>query len=258
MAVKTYSLKKDGNKPITEHFKVKEFRCKDGTDKILISTELVEMLEKLREKLNCSININSGYRTEAHNKSIGGSSTSKHCKGLAVDIVCKRDGKTVASSEVCCAAQDLNFPGIAKITTGATHLDVRQGKWWADESKNNRKVTDFYTYFGVERPKTATATVSVLDFQKAAIADGFKFPKTGADGVWGSETEAVTKKAVVKKRLTYKYKNCTKLVQSVCGVEVDGYCGKDTDKAIRTWQKLHGLAVDGAFGTACWKKLLVK
>lgn len=98
--------------------------------------------------------------------------------------------------------------------------------------------------------------VTVLDFQLAAIADGFKFPKAGADGIWGSETEGVTKKAIVKKRLTYKYKNCTKLVQKVCGVEVDGYCGKDTDKAIRTWQRLHGLEEDGAFGPACWKKLL--
>lgn len=104
--------------------------------------------------------------------------------------------------------------------------------------------------------KTETAKVTVLDFQKAAIADGFKFPKAGADGIWGSETEGVTKKAVVKKRLTYKYKNCTKLVQKVCGVEVDGYCGKDTDKAIRTWQRMHGLEEDGAFGPACWKKLL--
>lgn len=106
------------------------------------------------------------------------------------------------------------------------------------------------------KPTTDTTKVTVLDFQLAAIADGFKFPKAGADGIWGSETEGVAKKAVVKKRLTYKYKNCTKLVQKVCGVEVDGYCGKDTDKAIRTWQRLHGLEEDGAFGPACWKKLL--
>ena len=38
MTVKTYSLKSDGDKQLSPHFKVKEFRCKDGSDKILIVT----------------------------------------------------------------------------------------------------------------------------------------------------------------------------------------------------------------------------
>lgn len=94
---------------------------------------------------------------------------------------------------------------------------------------------------------------SVLEFQIAAIADGFKFPKYGADGEWGNECISVAKNAVVKKRITYKYANLTKIVQKIVGVEVDGKCGKDTDTAIRSWQKAHGLTVDGAFGINCWK-----
>jgi hypothetical protein len=43
MSVKTYSLKKDGEKNITKNFKVKEFKCNDGSDKILISTETVNI-----------------------------------------------------------------------------------------------------------------------------------------------------------------------------------------------------------------------
>ena len=97
---------------------------------------------------------------------------------------------------------------------------------------------------------------TVLEWQKAAIADGFKFPKAGADGKWGSECRSVVKKTVVKKRLTHKYKNLTKIVQKIVDVEVDGRCGKDTDKAIRVWQKANGLSVDGAFGPACWQKAL--
>lgn len=30
MSVKTYSLKKDGEKQLSKNFKVREFRCKDG------------------------------------------------------------------------------------------------------------------------------------------------------------------------------------------------------------------------------------
>jgi hypothetical protein len=43
-------------------------------------------LQPLREKVNRVIAISSGYRSEALNKAIGGSSKSQHCKGEAVDF----------------------------------------------------------------------------------------------------------------------------------------------------------------------------
>ncbi len=98
--------------------------------------------------------------------------------------------------------------------------------------------------------------VSVLDFQKAAIADGFKFHKYGADGEWGSECESVAKKAIVKKRLIYTNKNLTKLVQRVVGVKVDGLCGNATKTAIINYQKSMGLTADGEVGISTWKKIL--
>jgi len=98
--------------------------------------------------------------------------------------------------------------------------------------------------------------VSVKDFQLAAIADGFKFPKYGADGSWGKECESVAKKAVIKKRLTYKYRNLTKLVQKVVGVKADGLFGNDTKKAVIAYQKKNGLAADGEVGLNTWKKIL--
>lgn len=96
----------------------------------------------------------------------------------------------------------------------------------------------------------------ILSFQKAAIADGFKFPKYGADGSYGNETKSVMQKCVVKKRLVYKYKNATKLVQRLLGVEQDGLCGHQTVEAIKKFQKQNGLVVDGACGLATWSALL--
>jgi N-acetylmuramoyl-L-alanine amidase len=63
-------------------------------------------------------------------------------------------------------------------------------------------------------------------------------------------------KCIVKKRLVYKYKNVTKLVQRLLGLDQDGLCGKQTDLAIRNFQKENGLVVDGAVGLNTWKKLL--
>ena len=94
-------------------------------------------------------------------------------------------------------------------------------------------------------------------FQAAAIADGIALPNHGANGWWGPESEQATKTGVVKSRLPdYQYHSLTKIVQKTVGVRVDGYCGKDTDVAIRNWQKKNALAVDGAFGPACWHKYL--
>ena len=96
----------------------------------------------------------------------------------------------------------------------------------------------------------------ILSFQKAAIADGCKLPQYGADGYYGLETQNTMKKCIVKKRLVYKYKNCTKLVQRLLGLEQDGLCGQLTDAAIRKFQKDNNLHVDGAVGLQTWEKLL--
>lgn len=109
-------------------------------------------------------------------------------------------------------------------------------------------------------PKYDKEPNKVLDWQKAAIKDGYKFPKYGADGVWGSECETVAKKAICKKQVIgYKNKNLTKIVQKAFGFtgsDVDGKFGKNTKKAVIEWQKLMGLKPDGVVGVDTWKKIL--
>lgn len=106
-----------------------------------------------------------------------------------------------------------------------------------------------------EYTKTQTAN-AVKAWQIAALADGYRFPKYGADGFWGAESESVAKKAIVKRRVFYTNKNLTKIVQKVVGVTADGLCGKDTDWAIRTYQEKHGLTADGCVGLNTWKTIL--
>lgn len=101
-----------------------------------------------------------------------------------------------------------------------------------------------------------TATPTVKEWQIAALADGYEFRKYGADGEWGAECESVARKAVVKKRLVYTNKNLTRIVQKAVGVSVDGLCGKNTEAAIKAYQKKHGLTADGAVGLNTWKKIL--
>lgn len=96
----------------------------------------------------------------------------------------------------------------------------------------------------------------VLAFQKAAQADGYKFAKYGCDGIYGNETSQAMQKCVVKKRDTYQYKNCTKLVQRLLGIKQDGLCGSQTANAIREFQQKRGLVADSCCGLKTWQKLL--
>ncbi len=99
----------------------------------------------------------------------------------------------------------------------------------------------------------------VKEWQLAAIADGFTFPRYGTDGVWGAECESVAEKAIVKQREKYLYPNLTKFVQRVIGFtgkDVDGLCGPATAKAIKTYQRKHNLVQDGCAGINTYKIML--
>lgn len=141
LAIKTYSLKKDGNTKLSENFIVKEFACKDGSDKILIDTELVKVLQKIRDHFGKPITINSAYRNATYNKKIGGASKSQHILGTASDIVVKG----VAPLKVAQYAESLldNSGGIGLYKT-FTHVDVRTKKVrWDNTSGKEVSVSDF-------------------------------------------------------------------------------------------------------------------
>lgn len=129
-------------------------------------------------------------------------------------------------------------------------------------AKKSYKLT-YNRIYGYGRPKYDAETVKnttkvnkVKEWQQAAIKDGYKFPKYGADGAWGSECESVAKKAICKKQLIYKNKNLTKIVQKAVGVTADGLFGTATKNAVITYQKKKGLSADGIVGLNTWKKIL--
>lgn len=124
-----YSLKADGDKQISRNFKVREFRCKDGSDRILVDAGFVrDKLQAIRDHFGAPITINSAYRTEAYNKKVRGAAESHHLFGRAFDIVVK--GRTPA--EVAQYAQSLGINGIG-LYTGFVHIDSRTKKYLFDK-----------------------------------------------------------------------------------------------------------------------------
>ena len=125
MTIKAYSKAKDGNKKLSANFKVKEFACTDGSDPVFIDSELVNVLQKIRNHFGKSVKITSAYRTPTKNKACGGSVYSQHLYGRAADI--KING--VTPKKVAAYAEKLlpKSGGIGIYKT-FTHIDVRATK----------------------------------------------------------------------------------------------------------------------------------
>lgn len=152
--IKQYSIREKGRDyKVSEHFKLGEFACKDGSDTVLVSTELLAMLERLRAYVGGSISIISGYRTVSHNKKVGGTSASQHLKGTAADIaVYRSDGSPISAKIICCICQTMGFKGIGFISAYSTHVDMRTaGSYRGDERKDysGNVGGNFYKYFGI-------------------------------------------------------------------------------------------------------------
>lgn len=139
-SVREFSMKADGETQISANFKVSEFRCKDGSDKILIDVDFVkDKLQPIRDHFGASVKINSGYRTESYNAKVGGAKSSYHLQGRAFDIVVK--GHTPL--EVAQYAQTLGILGIIQYN-GFVHADSRTEKYWArDDNGKRSRVADF-------------------------------------------------------------------------------------------------------------------
>ena len=125
MAIRAYSVAKDGTKQLSANFKVREFRCQDGSDPVFVDSDLVTILQKVRDHFGKAVTITSAFRTASHNKKVGGATYSQHCYGKAADI--KVSG--VAPSKVAEYVETLmpNTGGIGRYST-FTHVDVRATK----------------------------------------------------------------------------------------------------------------------------------
>lgn len=151
--VKHYSLKRDGALFLSPHFRVQEFRCRDGSDVIMIDDKLVAALEAIRIKFGRPVIINSAYRSVAHNKKVGGAPKSQHLFGTAADIVVSG----IDPFEVCRVAEEIldkiGQPGGVGYYVGRfTHVDTR-GKW---------------AFWRQDRP--GAATVAVSGFSKGVVS----------------------------------------------------------------------------------------
>lgn len=191
MAVKTYSLKADGSRKLSENFRVREFRSRDGADKILVDEKLVILLQKMREKFGV-INISSAYRTAAYNKKVGGVSNSQHLYGLAADITIADNSKLLEAARY---AEKIGFKGVGLDDKyqNFLHLDTRKKKSLFRYRSNGTSYS-VGSFFVTVRNGSRGEDVKLLQSRLKAL--GYK-GRTGkelaSDGIFGADTEYALK-----------------------------------------------------------------
>ena len=181
MAVKTYSKKKDENSKLSANFAVKEFACKDGSDKILVDTALVDVLQKIRDHFGKPVTITSAFRNSAYNKKIGGVSNSQHTKGTAADI---KVSEILPSDVAKYAEHLLQGKGGIGLYSSFVHIDTRQKRSrWTNYGKE--KSVDGFWGYSVSDKKPQPAKYHIEGLTHIVEID----PRN----IWAVETQCSTK-----------------------------------------------------------------
>ena len=130
--IRQYSFAKNGDRRLAPDFKVRELRCRDGSDTVMVDETLTVVLQCIRDHFGKPVTITSGYRTPAHNAAVGGAKSSQHLLGRAADI--RVQGVSV--EDVAAYAESLmpdwggvgRYPVKAGRATGWVHVDTRAEK----------------------------------------------------------------------------------------------------------------------------------
>ena len=122
--IKAYSLKKEGEDFLTEHFQVKEFACNDGSDTVFIADKLPMVCEYVRMRCGTGVKPSSGYRTPTYNArpDVQGEEFSMHLYGAAADLLCPAG---VTPKQMAKFAREImpRFGGVGIYSWGV-HVDV--------------------------------------------------------------------------------------------------------------------------------------
>ena len=297
MSVKYYNYPADKDVQLSAHFKMGEFV--DPSDytsapfpsTVPIDSDLIDILEQVREHFGCTFcNINSGYRTPAADKAVGGSGSGPHTYGCAADAYFYKNGQPVESRLIACYLQDTGAHGIGYCCGGnfyGTHIDTLSRVWHGDEQDYSVTVSDYYSYTGTFKAEVYGGSSAPAD-----STDGVKTVQdwlgVEVDGIYGAQTKAALVKelqAVLNDQYGANLAvdgifgnktasalpnlckgsagDLTKVLQGLLICHgygtggLDGDFGIQTDKAVRAFQSDNGLYADGIAGKATFAALAV-
>ena len=142
------------------NFTPEEIACR-GTGAILVNAQALDKLQHLRTKLGKPLILNSAYRSESHNKKVGGAKASRHLKGDAFDV--SMANHIPADFEQ--AAHSVGFRGFGHYPRqNFMHIDTgsprrwNQGSWFPTKAVEQTKPVPRFE----KEPTPATVSNSIL------------------------------------------------------------------------------------------------
>lgn len=215
---------------LSKNFKSSEFNCKCGRKdciNTLIDTDLVACTQKARDLVKKPIVVNSAYRCATHNKNVGGVSTSKHTKGLAVDLKCPSG---ITLKEFAWVCEQAGFRGVLRYDgQNFVHCDMRDNIYRGITTNGGKSYTQVDTFNPTPPPTVTTVVLPVLR----------KGSKNNTVGVLQNLLNNMGYKGANNKALT-----------------VDCIYGTNCIHAVTCVQKAFGLPTTGEVDQATWNKLL--
>jgi len=231
---------------LTEHFNLEEMTVSPTAKRLGLSNtptpEHIEnmryccekILEPVRAKFG-PVTINSSYRAPAVNKAVGGSKTSQHVNGQAIDFEVKGvDNKKVADW----VADNLEFDQV--ILEFYTKGDTNSGWVHASIKKEggNRKVR----MIASKSKAGGTVYTTVADFDPSTVrSTGVSLPVQSQSAPQQSSSQANPPAKV-------SGLGPLAALQTKCGIAADGKWGPGTYKAARDFFKLSNTQAAHFFG----------
>jgi len=118
------------------NFKPEEIACR-GSGELLVDEAALDKLQALRAAWGRPLTVNSGYRSAAHNRKVGGSPKSQHLEGKAFDLALTATTRAARDAEreaLIRLAKAAGFTGIGRYD-GFAHVDTGPKREWDRRGK---------------------------------------------------------------------------------------------------------------------------
>jgi zinc D-Ala-D-Ala carboxypeptidase len=145
-----------------KNFSPAEIACR-GSGALRIDERALDKLQALRDRLGKPLIVRSAYRSQAHNRAVGGAPRSKHLDGTAFDIAMANHDPVAFEA----AARAVGFLGFGFYPrSGFMHIDLGPARHW-----------------GERFPVRATAFAEETQPAREVLAESRTMKGSGAAGV---------------------------------------------------------------------------
>lgn len=136
------------------NFSPQEIACK-GTGSLKVNEQALNALQRLRTALGKPLILTSAYRSQRHNKNVGGAKNSQHLEGAAFDVRMENHDPEAFEK----AARAAGFTGFGYYpNSGFMHIDIGPIRTWGTPFPKRPMDAPVFASEPEPRPAVATGT----------------------------------------------------------------------------------------------------